>query len=174
VLFPGTWGGAEWGGASVDIETGIMYVNANEIPLLIKMKGIATKNNIAFLGERIYTLNNCTMCHGANRKGTSVFPSLLGLETKYNTSQLSALLQTGRRQMPAFRNLAPGYKTALMEFLLGRQDKKTTLHHDTTNNDYRYIHDGWTVLTDQDGYPGVKPPWGTLNAIDLSKGEIRW
>ena len=39
---------------------------------------------------------------------------------------------------------------------------------------YRYVHDGWNVLFDQDGYPGVKPPWGTLNAIDLNKGEILW
>jgi quinoprotein glucose dehydrogenase len=27
---------------------------------------------------------------------------------------------------------------------------------------------------DPDGYPAVAPPWGTLNAIDLNKGEIRW
>ena len=40
VQFPGTRGGAEWGGASFDPETGILYVNANEIPLLIKMKAI--------------------------------------------------------------------------------------------------------------------------------------
>jgi len=38
----------------------------------------------------------------------------------------------------------------------------------------RYIHDGWTPLLDQDGYPGIKPPWGTLNAIDLKSGEILW
>jgi len=29
-------------------------------------------------------------------------------------------------------------------------------------------------LTDKEGFPGVKPPWGTLNAIDLNKGEILW
>ena len=26
----------------------------------------------------------------------------------------------------------------------------------------------------EDGYPAVAPPWGTLNAIDLNKGEILW
>ena len=25
-----------------------------------------------------------------------------------------------------------------------------------------------------DGYPAIKPPWGSLNAIDLNKGEILW
>ena len=27
---------------------------------------------------------------------------------------------------------------------------------------------------DPDGYPAVKPPWGTLSAIDLNTGEYRW
>ena len=31
VVFPGFDGGAEWGGPAVDPETGILYVNANEI-----------------------------------------------------------------------------------------------------------------------------------------------
>jgi quinoprotein glucose dehydrogenase len=29
-------------------------------------------------------------------------------------------------------------------------------------------------VTDQHGYPGVKPPWGTLNAINLRTGRIEW
>jgi quinoprotein glucose dehydrogenase len=27
---------------------------------------------------------------------------------------------------------------------------------------------------DPDGYPAVAPPWGTLNAIDLNTGDIKW
>jgi quinoprotein glucose dehydrogenase len=27
---------------------------------------------------------------------------------------------------------------------------------------------------DPDGYPAVKPPWGTLNAIDMNSGEYLW
>ena len=37
-----------------------------------------------------------------------------------------------------------------------------------------YISKEWDKLTDSDGYPGIKPPWGTLNAIDLNTGEYRW
>ncbi len=29
-------------------------------------------------------------------------------------------------------------------------------------------------LFDQDGYPGSKPPWGTLTAMNLNKGKIIW
>jgi len=41
---------------------------------------------------------------------------------------------------------------------------------DSTN----YIARGFGVLKDQNGYPGSKPPWGTLVAIDLNEGEIKW
>ncbi len=30
------------------------------------------------------------------------------------------------------------------------------------------------IFLDHEGYPGVKTPWGTLNAIDLNKGTIAW
>jgi quinoprotein glucose dehydrogenase len=29
-------------------------------------------------------------------------------------------------------------------------------------------------LKDQFGYPGIKPPWGTLNAVNLNSGEYAW
>ena len=32
-----------------------------------------------------------------------------------------------------------------------------------------YSHTGYNRFFDQEGYPAVKPPWGTLNAIDLNK-----
>ena len=30
------------------------------------------------------------------------------------------------------------------------------------------------IFVDHEGYPAIKPPWGTLNAIDLNAGTIRW
>jgi len=37
-----------------------------------------------------------------------------------------------------------------------------------------YTHTGYNPWLDPDGYPSVKPPWGTLNAIDLNTGEYLW
>ena len=37
-----------------------------------------------------------------------------------------------------------------------------------------YVRAGGGRWLDEDGYPNVKPPWGTLNAIDLNTGEYRW
>ncbi|MBX3252496.1 MAG: pyrroloquinoline quinone-dependent dehydrogenase [Chitinophagaceae bacterium] len=175
VQFPGTRGGAEWGGASVDPGTGILYVNANEVPLLIKMKAVSMQETGGITqGEKIYTLNNCTMCHGADRKGTPVYPSLLKLHEKYAEKQVSDLLQTGKGQMPAFPNLGAEDKKALIEFLFDRSREAREEARDTAGKNYRYVHNGWIALTDQNGYPGVQPPWGTLNAIDLNKGDILW
>jgi len=33
-----------------------------------------------------------------------------------------------------------------------------------------FTHTGYNRWLDPDGYPAVKPPWGTLNAIDLNTG----
>jgi quinoprotein glucose dehydrogenase len=37
-----------------------------------------------------------------------------------------------------------------------------------------YAFSGYNRWLDTNGYPAVKPPWGTLNAIDLNTGEFRW
>jgi quinoprotein glucose dehydrogenase len=178
VQFPGTRGGAEWGGASFDPETGILYVNANEIPLLVKMKLIDLNAEAAELGQRVYTLNNCTMCHGANRAGTNVYPSLKDLSKRSTEEQVATLLRAGKGQMPAFPNISDKDADALIAFLFDKKSSKPADLELESNvsgeTSYRYVHDGWNVLFDQAGYPGVKPPWGTLNAIDLNKGEILW
>jgi len=32
----------------------------------------------------------------------------------------------------------------------------------------------WEALKDLDGYPGVRPPWGTLTSMNLNSGKIEW
>lgn len=39
---------------------------------------------------------------------------------------------------------------------------------------YPYGIKGYVRFTDEDGYPGVKPPWGLLTAIDLARGDFVW
>jgi quinoprotein glucose dehydrogenase len=180
IEFPGTRGGAEWGGAAVDPNHGMMYVNANEIPMIMTMKQIDIAGEEEFLasaGRRIFTMNNCTSCHGGDRTGTSVYPSLRNLSKTKSEKQVASLLKTGKGQMPAFPNLSKDDLEALLAFLFDKTDlkNKNALHvKSTAEKKYRFVHDGWNVLTDQAGYPGVKPPWGTLNAIDLNSGEIKW
>ncbi|ODU02604.1 MAG: glucose dehydrogenase [Planctomycetes bacterium SCN 63-9] len=37
-----------------------------------------------------------------------------------------------------------------------------------------FRHLGYPRFCDHEGYPGIKPPWGVLSAIDLNKGTIAW
>ncbi len=37
-----------------------------------------------------------------------------------------------------------------------------------------YVTTGYNRFFDPDGYPALRPPWGTLNAIDLNTGEYLW
>jgi quinoprotein glucose dehydrogenase len=83
ILSPGTIGGANWSGASFDPTSGLLYVNATNLPRVVKLKSFSGSGG-------------------------------------------------------------------------------------------PYSEVGLLRLTDHEGYPGVKPPWGTLTAIDLNRGEIRW
>ena len=38
----------------------------------------------------------------------------------------------------------------------------------------KYVDKPEKPLRDLDGYPGVKPPWGTLTAMNLNTGKIKW
>ncbi len=37
-----------------------------------------------------------------------------------------------------------------------------------------YAFVGFRRWLDREGYPAISPPWGTLNAVDLNTGEIKW
>ena len=38
----------------------------------------------------------------------------------------------------------------------------------------KFNFSGYNKFRDPDGYPGTKPPWGTLNAIDMNSGKYLW
>jgi quinoprotein glucose dehydrogenase len=187
IAMPGIRGGAEWSGACVDMETGIMYVGINDIPNIVELKEKKDyRDELANMpmikaGEIIYQ-KNCAACHGADKNGNRSFPPLLNIESRLNPNDVKGLLQNARGLMPSFYSLPEQDKDAIIAFLFNQEDKRRfqVLKQDsnsaTINKETRkrynlkdYIH-----LEDQDGYPGVKPPWGTLNAVDLNSGELDW
>ena len=40
--------------------------------------------------------------------------------------------------------------------------------------DMKFTSDGYHKFLDSEGYPAIKPPWGTFNAINLDTGKIDW
>jgi quinoprotein glucose dehydrogenase len=182
VVFPGLDGGAEWGGAAFDPATGLLYINANEIPWVLtiidRKTGTAKKENYLEAGSRIYQ-QNCIACHGPDRKGSGNYPSLEATGKKYNMESFSGLIATGRRMMPAFRQLSGEEKKALAIFVLQLKAGSTSVFtapvavNDTFRN-LPYTITGYTKFQSREGYPAIKPPWGTLNALNLQTGEIAW
>jgi quinoprotein glucose dehydrogenase len=185
IMMPGIRGGAEWSGACVDMETGIMYVGINDIPNIIELREKKDYRKeisnmpIIRAGEIIYQ-RNCSPCHGNDRAGNRSFPPLLNIASRLNPGDVNGLLQKSKGMMPSFYSLPQEDKDAIIAFLFDQKDKRLylarTTDSDTIKKDARkrynlkdYIH-----LEDQDGFPGVKPPWGTLNAVDLNSGELVW
>jgi quinoprotein glucose dehydrogenase len=166
VFMPGTDGGGEWGGAAFDPESGLLYVNANEQPWIIRMVTHDTTS--------LYN-NNCASCHGADRKGTPSFPSLVDIGQRHSRDEIAAVIREGTGRMPGFSYLGRGV-TEITDFLLTGQDKGVVdpAAAQKDPNWQKYRNEGYVLFRDPDGYPPITPPWGTLNAIDLNKGEIRW
>lgn len=52
--------------------------------------------------------------------------------------------------------------------------RKTEPTGDASVSEIPYATTGYNRFLDPDGYPAVRPPWGTLNAIDLNTGEYLW
>ncbi|XOV95221.1 MAG: PQQ-binding-like beta-propeller repeat protein [Bacteroidota bacterium] len=170
VQFPGTTGGGEWGGPAFDPESGVLYVNANEVPSFIMLKPINADNQ-ELTGKQLFSLNNCASCHGSDLMGVGAFPSLRPVSI--SKQEVMSLLQTGKSQMPAFPHLTIEQKEAIIDYVFNPEKYKGEESEEFMKNS-RYVHYGNNDLEDQDGYFGVKPPWGTLNAIDLNDGEILW
>ncbi len=181
IIFPGFDGGGEWGGAAVDPAKGVMYVNASEMPWIITMAESRRRNDAgAGDGERIYG-QICAVCHGPNRSGdpARAFPPLKNIGQKMKSADIVNLLGTGKGRMPAFAFLSAAQKEAVAGLLLGEKPPERAANAaDSAATDALgrepYTHTGYNRWLDPQGYPAVKPPWGTLNAIDLNTGEYVW
>jgi glucose dehydrogenase/cytochrome c553 len=269
IVFPGYDGGAEWGGAAVDVKTGVLYLNANEMastgqlsdepvadsqgariysylcegchgehregsppafPSLINVdKRMSDKDIVAtvrhgkgrmptfpmledaatmqalleFLkssdsapvplaqgeqgkasegtqvssvpdndatknmsGAQVYSAH-CASCHGFQREGRPPsIPALIGTDKRLSRGTIEAVIHSGRGAMPAFGHLPDKEISALVQYLEEIPDSVTTAP--------KYRFTGYKKFLDQDGYPAISPPWGTLNAIDVNTGKYLW
>ncbi|HVX51715.1 MAG TPA: pyrroloquinoline quinone-dependent dehydrogenase, partial [Chitinophagaceae bacterium] len=182
VILPGFDGGGEWGGPAFDPATGVLYVNANEMPWVLTMVDVKNqapkKETWLDAGQRLYR-QTCMACHGPERKGAGNAPTLIGVNKKYNEDQFKQLITGGRRMMPAFKQLTAEEQNAIASFIL---DVKARQHNEFTQKPApvdTFLHlpysiTGYNKFLSKEGYNAMSPPWGTLNAIDLNKGEILW
>jgi quinoprotein glucose dehydrogenase len=169
VIFPGFDGGAEWGGPAVDPDTGILYVNSNEMAWIAAL----AKNTGENSPKAVY-LSQCAICHGEKLQGSpTAFPSLVNVGGRFSPGQIAATIRNGQGRMPGFPNLSADQLQGLVDFLTGAESKEVAGSEPPAPGlDYRFT--GYRRFLDPDGYPAIAPPWGTLNAIDLNTGEYAW
>src|SRR5439155_22896611 len=129
--------------------------------------------------------------HGMDKQGTPPnYPSLLDLTDRLTTPEIHAVLSDGSGRMPGFARLGPDALSAIQRYILSSPPGPLSVPErgnwqrppasegragqggrSPIDQKYRSQIDRFL---DPDGYPAVKPPWGTLNAIDLNTGKYLW
>ena len=85
----------------------------------------------------------------------------------------SVIIENGKGVMPGFAQLSHQERIALINFLNDEsEDEMLASEEKPLASPYGYT--GFNRFLDDEGYPAVKPPWGTLNAINLNTGEYEW
>jgi len=175
VIFPGFDGGAEWGGSAFDPESGRLYINSNEMAWILTMVEVAKRG---VPGENVYR-QYCASCHGVDRRGSAqqASPSLINLSKRLSKEDVRQVLEKGKGFMPSYGFLSSTQKRDLINYLF--DESAATDSADSSRSGERsltspYTTTGYNRFLDPEGYPAVKPPWGTLNAINLNTGEIDW
>lgn len=190
-LYLGFGGGAEWGGAAADPD-GIFYVNGNNMLWWLKMRpNQAGIDGAQGLGARLFN-TNCSVCHGlggeakTSSAAAQAYPDLTNVGKRLSREQMQSILTTGKGRMPSFGHLPQKDRDALVDFLLNLTAKssaaddvhatKKTVTAKGESFPYQppFLNNGTTQFRDPNNYPAVKPPWGTLNAINLNTGEYVW
>lgn len=172
----GFHGGAEWTGAAFDPASGYLFVSINEIlwtPSVTRNERPPvdeTKLPVT-AGRKVYA-ENCAACHGLSREGLQTSPSLHGIRQRLKEEDILALLKTGKGIMPAAVQLNDAQKKELLEYLFERD--RPNIKMTTRPERPSYRDGGYPKVLDEQGYPGCKPPWGSLAAINLNTGKIAW
>lgn len=191
IMFPGFDGGMEWGGAAADPD-GVYYVNVNEIPWILQMVETRRPDGTPLpRGERDY-LTHCAACHGLDRAGFPLagFPSLIDVAQRRTPEEVARITQNGFGRMPAFDRIPAAQREAILAYVFGRTEPVTQRPDEAapakpasksageaaaaSAKTQPYAFGGFRRWTDSAGYPAIAPPWGTLNAVDLNTGELKW
>ena len=182
VMFPGFDGGMEWGGGAADPD-GIYYVNINEMPWLLQMVETRRADGSKLIpGERDYMIY-CGACHGLDKKGNlaAEFPPLIDVAQRKTRAEIEQITRQGGGRMPGYATMPEAKRTAILDYVLNaeppsasRKEAGAATSSAANGEAPAYAFGGFRRWLDNEGYPAIKPPWGTLNAVDLNTGEIKW
>ncbi|RRB17384.1 outer membrane protein assembly factor BamB family protein [Larkinella knui] len=184
LMLPGTRGGAEWGGAAYDPTTSILYVKSNDSPEIQSMQKVdpekEAKDQTVFAQGKTLYMTYCVSCHGKDKNGDEPnYPSLIGLRNRTTREAVLAKIKQGGGKMPAFASVVKGKEQGILAFLFDREKNSTKVTKLETGQTQagadKYLNlTAYGHFRDPNGHPALKPPWGTLNAINLTTGDYAW
>ena len=179
VVIYGVAGGAEWPGAAIDHNTGVIFIPSNQTPWIIRASFRdlkATSRQVEDMPGNTLYQTKCASCHGKYRdgyqepelKGGFYYPALTGVSFIRARELLAAkaFFESnhddfgGNTPSPQELKVVAEYLSALD--LIADKDKSLA------------ARTFWAPLLDDKGNPGSKPPWGLLTAIDLNNGKKIW
>lgn len=198
LMLPGTRGGSNWGGGAFDPATGVLYVKSNDSPEIDHIQKIEKESNASTLsiynqGKAIY-LKYCATCHGRDRNGDEpANPSLRNLDKKISRETALTKIKQGGGRMPAFEAILQGKEDAIMAYLFETQNTRPSraeadlfeihnnrlsikdIEKDRSDTTQLYLNmTAFSHWNDRNGHPALKPPWGSLSAINLNTGDYEW
>ncbi len=174
LLFPGFTGGANWGGGAFDPQTNLYYINAMEVPALVNIEAVAVdKGSTLGVGEFVFR-RQCSGCHGVDLQGFYPYaPALTGLAERVDRREAMRTIREGKGRMMPFGHLPRHELEAVVDYLYARSAGRTRTA-DAGDKEVAYVFAGYNEFVDQRYYPAIKPPWGTLTAMDLATGKRVW
>jgi quinoprotein glucose dehydrogenase len=124
-----------------------------------------------------------------------LYPSLVDIRRRMTKDAVLKKIRQGGGKMPPFESVIKGKEEAIITFLFDIRNKKLSPEeaalleiqnnlssHKNAESETKeldsassYINlSAYAQFEDAAGHPAIKPPWGTLNAINLNTGEYEW
>ena len=176
LLLPGFYGGANWGGGAFDPETNLYYINATNAPNILQMEAVeVARGSTMGVGAFLFR-QQCAGCHGVDLKGFYPYaPALTGVEQRISRREALDVVAAGKGRMMPFGHLSRHERDAVVDYLfaLSAGELEPAID-DATEKETVHVFAGYRDFVDAEYYPAIKPPWGTLTAIDFVSGKIRW
>jgi quinoprotein glucose dehydrogenase len=156
----------------------------------IQMRSTLASGSSTFTrGETLFK-TSCVSCHGGLEKNQEPIikiqdiPRLRDIGKRLSRDQIGSILSTGKGRMPSFKHFSKEDVNEIINYLLADAKKSSSkvdiksLPQKVKNDEFpyapAYISNGINQFRDQENYPAVSGPWGTLNAINLNTGDPIW
>ena len=187
IVAPGQHGGANFGAAAGDPQTGMVYVRAIDAPSIHKLRewdpsGVRVEGDTpAERGLSVY-VQLCQTCHGeAGPSGMRSFDRASVISVKaLGPERVRTTIRQGQGQMPAFstRQLPDRELASLLAYLADPRvapgPARIPPPLPLSKEHVRYTGPLGSRYLTKNGLPAIGPPWSSIVAYDLNDGTIKW